>query len=112
MLEALTAQRWQLFATNFIVAETHALTLARLGREAATDVLRRLRHGGINHIRATPDHEDRAEAIVTRYRDKTFSFTDGISFAVMEEYGIRYAFSFDRDFTQYGFTALTPELLR
>jgi predicted nucleic acid-binding protein len=112
ILELLTTQRWQLFATNFIVAETHALTLSRLGQEAAARILQRLRHGNINIVRVTPDHENRSEAIVTSYRDKAFSFTDGTSFAVMEERDIRYAFSFDGDFTRFGFTTLTAALLR
>lgn len=48
-----------------------------------------------------------------RYDDKRFSFTDAISFVVMERLGIPYAFSFDRDFAQYGLQLLTvdgPEL--
>jgi predicted nucleic acid-binding protein len=33
-------EEWQLFTSNFIVAETHALILTRLGRDLATDWLR------------------------------------------------------------------------
>jgi predicted nucleic acid-binding protein len=32
---------------------------------------------------------------------------EAISFAVMERFVIRLAFTFDRDFAQYGFTVLT-----
>jgi predicted nucleic acid-binding protein len=43
-----------------------------------------------------------------QYGDKDFSFTDAISFGVMERLGIHVAFTFDRHFRQYGFIPATP----
>jgi predicted nucleic acid-binding protein len=37
--DQLVAERWHLFTTNFLLAETHALLLARLGRWVAARVL-------------------------------------------------------------------------
>ena len=60
-------------------------------------------------IRARAADEERAKQILFQYTDKNFSFADAISFAVMERLTIRLAFTFDRDFAQYGFTVLTAQ---
>jgi predicted nucleic acid-binding protein len=104
----LIAERWRLLTTNFVVVETHALMLARLDRAIAAQFLRDIARSSVLIIRATEADEQVAQEIVFRYHDKTFSMTDAISFAIMERLGIRFAFSFDRDFTQYGLTVLEP----
>jgi hypothetical protein len=50
----------------------------------------------------TPDHLKRAEEIFSQYRDKYWSFTDCVSFAFMEERGLKDAFTFDLNFSQFG----------
>jgi hypothetical protein len=97
-----------LYTTNFVVAETHALALARIGRAQATAFLASLADAAIDVIRATAEDEEAAKEIVFRYTDKSFSLTDAISFAVMERLGLKRAFSFDRDFVQYGFLPAYP----
>ncbi len=86
--------------TNFIVAECHALFLARLGAQLARNWL-------INNVwpvqRITVDDEAKAISIISQYTDKTFSYADATSFALMERLGIRRAFAFDPHFRQYGF---------
>jgi predicted nucleic acid-binding protein len=47
--------------------------------------------------------EIRAREIIQTYQDRSFSYTDATSFAVMERLGIRRAFAFDKHFEQYGF---------
>ncbi len=90
--------------TNFIAAECHALLLSRLGAELARDWL--LKQVWPVEPVTAPD-EKRAREIIQRYTDKTFSYTDATSFAVMERLNLREAFAFDPHFQQYGLKLLT-----
>ncbi|MBI2089120.1 MAG: PIN domain-containing protein [Deltaproteobacteria bacterium] len=85
--------------TNFIVAESHALLLSRLGAGIARDWLLR-QIWPVERIAA--DDEEKAREIVRRYTDKSFSYTDATSFVVMERLSIKEAFAFDPHFRQYG----------
>jgi predicted nucleic acid-binding protein len=107
--DRLARERWRLFTTNFILAETHALILIRLNRVVALQVLSQIEQSPTTIIRVTAADEARARAILRQYQDKAFSLTDATSFAVMERLGISQAFSFDRNFAQYGFPALQAE---
>ena len=89
--------------TNFILAEAHALLLSRLGAEMAREWL--LRQVWPVEAVTSPD-EEKAKEIIRRYVDKTFSYTDATSFAVMERLGLKEAFAFDPHFRQYGLTLL------
>ncbi|MGH7931325.1 MAG: hypothetical protein ACREQV_26450 [Candidatus Binatia bacterium] len=51
--------------------------------------------------------EDVAKDIIRKYTDKSFSYTDATSFAVMARTGISAAFACDAHFQQYGFKLLT-----
>lgn len=106
--QQLIRDRWRLTTTNFILAETHALYLNRVGRRAALRALAEIERSDTTIVRVTPADERRARAIIAQYDDKDFTLTDATSFAVMERLGITYAFTFDRNFTQFGFTMLTP----
>jgi uncharacterized protein len=90
--------------TNFIVAESHALILSRLGAEIARRWL-------LEHVWPVepvhPRDEERAKEIIRRYVDKSFSYTDATSFAVMERLGLKEAFGFDPHFLQYGLKLLS-----
>jgi predicted nucleic acid-binding protein len=89
--------------TNFIVAETHALLLNRLN----ADIARRWVLDNAWPIeRAREDDEARARVILRQYSDKTFSYTDATSFAIMERLGVKAAFAFDPHFRQHGFQVL------
>jgi predicted nucleic acid-binding protein len=89
--------------TNFIVAESHALILSRLGAEIA----RRWLLGHVWPVEPVhPRDEERAKEIIRKYIDKNFSYTDATSFAVMERLGLKEAFGFDPHFQQYGLKLL------
>lgn len=107
--DRLTEQQSLLYTTNFVLAETHALLLKRLGIAIALDLIRALRVGSTMVVRVDEAAEDRALDILTRYSDKDFSYTDATSFAVMERLGIEIAFTFDHHFGQYGFEAMTAD---
>jgi len=102
----LAEERARLFTTTFVLAETQALLLNRLGRARATQTLREIRRSSVTVVRPTVRDEDRAWAIIEGFDDKDFSFTDAASFVVMARLGIDAAFAFDRDFTRYGLTVL------
>jgi predicted nucleic acid-binding protein len=107
IMDHLAAERWRLFTSNFVLAETHALTIARLGPRIAARVLFEVDQSGITVVRINVRDERRAREIIRQYDDKSFSLTDATSFSVMERLDITTARSFDRDFAQFGFTLLT-----
>jgi predicted nucleic acid-binding protein len=110
--QGLQAARWRVFTSTYIVAETHALLLARLNRRIAVQFLDQMEQTQVRVITVTAADLRRAHGIIRQYDDKDFSLTDATSFAVMERLGIRYAFAFDRNFAQFGLTPLTVERLR
>jgi predicted nucleic acid-binding protein len=103
VLGDLRKRRIEPLITNFIVAESHALLLSRLGADTA----RKWLFQNVWPIeRVDEGDESRAKAILRQYSDKTFSYTDATSFAVMERVGLKTAFAFDPHFRQYGFQVL------
>jgi len=103
LFEEIEAKGYALVTTDFIVAETHALILSRLGANVARNWLQNLKV----YVYHVPAHEIQlAKEIVFRYTDKDWTLTDAISFVVMQRLGIRQAFTFDRHFEQFGFEVL------
>lgn len=86
--------------TNFILAECHALLTNRLSPEIARSWLKGLCWPV---ERVTEEDEQRAKEIIFTYIDKSFSYTDATTFAVMERLGINEALAFDQHFSQFGF---------
>ena len=74
--------------------------LRKLGRDIAAAWLDRTED--LNVVFATEEEDEAARDIIARYADKEFSYTDAVSFAIMERLGIGTAFAFDDDFRQYG----------
>lgn len=95
-------EKWKTYTTNFVIAETHALFIIRLGHKHATKFLYQIRQSNTNILRINIQDEEKADNIIFHYDDKIFSYTDATSFAVMQRINIQYAFTFDRNFTQYG----------
>jgi predicted nucleic acid-binding protein len=87
------------FITNYVEAEAHALLLRKLGRVIAREWLLT---GGLTVVRALPEEEQHAKAILARYADKDWTLCDAVSFAFLEARRIRRAFTFDHHLRQYG----------
>jgi len=106
ILNQLAGERYRQFTTNVLLIESHALILSVLGRTQAAQFLKNMQESKTVVIRVRASDEERAKQILFQYDDKDFSFADALSFTVMERLAIRLAFTFDRDFAQYGFTVL------
>jgi predicted nucleic acid-binding protein len=55
----------------------------------------------------TPEIFEEAWAYFNKHKDKGYSFTDCVSFAVMDELNIKNALTFDKHFRQAGFKVLS-----
>jgi len=99
-LEKLRRLRTEPWLTNFVLGESHALLLARLGHEVAR---KWLLANTWPVERVTVEDEERARDIIRRQADQTYSYVDATSFAVMERLRIRRALAFDRHFQRFGF---------
>jgi predicted nucleic acid-binding protein len=111
-MQGLTAGRFRLYTSNFVLAELHALLLTRISRRTALATLMAIDASDTTIIRVTEDDETWAPQIIAQYDDKNFSLTDASSFAIMDRLGITRAFTFDANFSQYGLTVLTPVSFR
>lgn len=93
--------------TNLVVAETHALLLRRTTHASALAFLHHVGRPPNVVVYSTPELDAQAVADwLERYDDQAFSFTDGVSFAVMTERGIADALALDRHFASTGFRML------
>ncbi len=97
---------FRLVTSNFVLAESHALVLTRLGPSHGRQFLQSVLQGRVAVERVSEIDEERARGILSRHLDKTYTYTDSTSFTLMERLGIRQAFTFDRHFSQYGFTTV------
>jgi predicted nucleic acid-binding protein len=98
----------QLTTTNLVIAETYILIRRTLGHPSAIKFLQSISASPrIIKIYSDKVLEEIAEDILKTYQDQNFSYTDAVSFAVMQAYGLRQAFSFDKHFRIAGFM-LTP----
>ena len=92
-----------LVTTDCIIVETLNLINQRLGHHYAIAIGKKLfDHPQTEVIKVTAEDTAAAWMIFQRYDDKDFSFTDCLTFAVMERFKIPAAFAFDDHFKQYG----------
>lgn len=102
-LGKLVAERAMLITSNYVFAETYTALLVRLGRAEAIEWGRRFNESdAIELLRVDESLERDAWTILEAHEDKSWSYVDATSFALMDREGIREAFAFDRHFAQRG----------
>lgn len=97
--------RVPLLTTNLILAEVQRFVLFHAGPRAGAFVLQRIEASPRATIEfASSAQHARALEWLAKLDDQKITYTDAVSFAVMEERGSAEAISFDADFTLAGFT--------
>jgi predicted nucleic acid-binding protein len=90
--------------TNLVLAETHRLTLFRAGQAPALRALERVDASPSVAIHfATIDDHTAARRWLERLAPRPVTYTDAVSFAVMEATKCTHVFGFDDDFSVAGF---------
>ena len=96
-----------LVTTNLVIAETYINIRRSSNHEKAVTFLDLIEKSGRIHCMwSDGELEMSAREVLRLYHDQDFSYTDAVSFAVMQRDGIRDAFAFDRHFRTMGFTVL------
>jgi predicted nucleic acid-binding protein len=95
---------YEFITTSYILDETLTLIRRRLGIPASIDFSKKVRKSQVVKVLSVSGEvEGKALDLFEKYDDKTFSFTDCVSFAVMRDLGIQEVFAFDEHFVQMGF---------
>jgi len=99
-----------LITTNLIVAEVHRFVLFHVGIRAATLLLDRIDASARLRIEfVTPAHHTAARQWLTTLSDQVITYTDAVSFAVMDAARCTAVMSFDHDFVTAGFRLWQPQ---
>lgn len=94
-----------MLTTNLVLAETHRLTLFRAGLQPALRALERIdaSRSVVVHFTTADDHAA-ARRWLERLAPRPITYTDAVSFAVMEATRCSHVLGFDQDFAAAGFT--------
>ena len=97
-------RRIPLVTTDLVLAELHRLTLFRAGVLPALRALDRIDQSPSVTVHfAAAEHHAAARRWLERLAPHPITYTDAVSFAVMEGLRCRHALAFDQDFTAAGF---------
>jgi predicted nucleic acid-binding protein len=99
--QLLVRQRTRIVVTPFVFAEVYAIFSRRPA--VREQLVRDVWENPIVEIeQPTVEDQENALALLKRHADKSFSFTDALSFVVMTRLDVSKAVSFDEHFRQYG----------
>jgi hypothetical protein len=102
-------RRIPLATTDLVLAELHRLTLFRAGVLPALRALDRIDQSPSVTVHfAAAEHHAAARRWLDRLAPHPITYTDAVSFAVMEGLRCRHALTFDHDFTAAGFELWRP----
>jgi len=94
----------RLVTTDLIVAELHALSIARVHPRFGVELVDRLLTSDrIEVVAAGIDRMAHATDLLRRRPDRAYSLADAVSFVVMRDLSISRAFTLDGDFAAEGF---------
>lgn len=97
-------ERVPLLTTSLVLAEVHRLLLFRAGIHAAATALDRIEaSASVRIVFPNASHHTAARAWMTRLSDQRITYTDAVSFAVMESEPCAAVLGIDRDFAIAGF---------
>lgn len=97
-------ERTPLLTTNLVLAEVQRLLLFRAGIRAAAAALDRIEASAlVRLVHATASHHTAGRAWMARLADQRITYTDAVSFAVIESEPCVGVLGFDRDFALAGF---------
>ena len=109
MFRQAVSQRIPLLTTNLIVAEVHRFLLFRAGIRPAARALDQIEASALVTIEfTTATHHRAARTWLARLADQRITYTDAVSFAVMETARCTITMSFDHDFSLAGFSLWQP----
>ena len=102
------AGKYRLITTNYILDELYTLLLMNVGYLQTVTFKRRIdfltQQGTLQIIWILEDTANNAWRVFEQFNvDKQWSFTDCVSYVVMQQRQIIEAFTFDRHFAQMGF---------
>jgi predicted nucleic acid-binding protein len=98
-----------LLTTNLVRSETWTFLRGRVGHRSAVHAFESMsRSPRVEVTRMTEKLEDEAFEWLCRHDERSYSFVDATSFALMRKKGITSALAFDADFSAAGFVELRP----
>lgn len=108
IFRAANAARRPLVTSNLAVAEVQRFLLHRVGIRAARAAIDHIEASAVTIVFADRAHHDGARAWLSDLAHQKITYTDAVSFAIMQAARCTNAVSFDHDFQLAGFTLVRP----
>jgi len=103
------SRKVSLLTTSLVIAETHRFSLFHMGIRAALTAVERIEASRrVTIVFPGRAHHEDALRRLGRLAAVRLTYTDAVSFAVMQQTGCRVAFGFDTDFVAAGFSLWRP----